>query len=333
MADLPARAPAGRLSPERMIAARGRIDPRFLDSPQARCDALSDWLGCALWLKDESANPLGSFKGRGAHAFVAQCGDADALVCASAGNFGMALAHAGRRHRVPVTVFVSRHANPVKVDGIRRFGAQVRVAGGDFDAAKAAARAFALERGLPFVEDGRDPAISEGAGTIGLELLALPPRPEVVILPLGNGALLAGVGTAIKVQAPQIEVIGVVAAGAPVMRTAWHALRGHSDAGDAPDAACDTIADGIAVRVPVPEAVQDLLPVVDDILAVDDAALRHAMRELHARTGRLAEPSAVAGLAALHEYRDRFAGRRVATVLTGRNLTAAQIAAWLAPET
>lgn len=321
--------PVPRLSVARIAAARAVIDPRFLHSPQAACAATSAWLGCDVVLKDDSANPLGSFKGRGAHAFLATRGERTPVVCASAGNFGMALAHAGRRQRVAVTVFVSRHANAAKVDGIRRYGAQVRVAGDDFDAAKVAAREYAAANGLHFVEDGREVAISEGAGTIGIELLESDAKPDAVVLPLGNGALLAGVGTWVKAHAPRVRVMGVVARGAPVMRDAWAMAKsgGIAVGGSAPRG-CDTIADGIAVRVPVQEAIDDLLPVVDDVIEVDDDALLRALRELHRRTGRTVEASAVAGLAAIDAHRHHFAGQRVATVLTGRNLTREQRAEW-----
>jgi threonine dehydratase len=311
---------ASRLSVARIAAAVRHIDPRFLGSPHAVEPSLSAWLGCELLLQDDSANPLGSFKGRGAHAYVATRASDTPMVCASAGNFGMALVHACRRHRVAATVFVSRHANAAKVDGIRRLGGTIRVAGEDFDAAKAAARAYADETGDCFVEDGREPAISEGAGTIGIELLRAQPGLDAVVLPLGNGALLAGVGQWIKAHAPATRVIGATVAGAPAMR---QALRGGPF-----EARCHTIADGIAVRVPVPEAVLDLLPVLDEVLEVDDAALMAAMRMLHARTGRVAEPAAAAGLAAIAAAPAQFAGRRVATVITGRNLTREQ-RAWL----
>lgn len=296
-----------RLSALRIEAAVRHIDPVFLGTPQARCRALSAWLGCDLVLKDETVNPVRCFKGRGASHFMAVRGSSAPLVCASAGNFGLGLAHACAARGVPLTVFVSRHANPVKVAGIRALGARIEVAGADFDAAKAAARGFGAE----FVEDGRELAITEGAGTIAVELFA-EFSPDVVVLPLGNGALLAGVAAWVKHWSPVTQMIGVVAEGAPVMR---HALRG-----EVCDARAETIADGIAVRVPVAEAVADLVPLVDDVVAVSDDALREAMRELQARTGRVVEPSAVAGLAAVAMDRSRFAGRCVATVVTGANV-------------
>jgi threonine dehydratase len=293
-----------RLSAERVAAARRVIDPSLLATPVVRD-------GDVL-LKDETVGRLGCFKGRGADLFVAQRHERTPLVCASAGNFGLALADAGRRRGVPVTVFVSRHANPRKVARIRSAGGEVIVAGDDFDAAKEAARAH---RGGQFVEDGDIAAISEGAGTIAAELgeqLATVGFTDLdfILVPVGNGALIAGIGTWMRAHHPQTRVIGVCATGAPVMRDCWRERRVVD-----PPARVGTIADGIAVRVPVPAAVEDLGHVVDDMLLVDDDQLRAAMQALRARTGIIAEPSAVAGLALAHQFTGR-----VATILTGGNV-------------
>jgi threonine dehydratase len=326
--DEPRPASVHRLSLERIARAHREIDACFLDSPILRPATLSAQLGCELVLKDESANPIGCFKGRGAssllHRRVAQ-GDRSPMVCASAGNFGMAMAHACASHRIALSVFVSRHASAAKVDGIRRLGATVVVAGEDFDDAKAAARAFATEHSLDFVEDGVQVAISEGAGSAAVELLRQAPGLDAVLVPLGNGALLAGIARWIKAQAPSIEVIGVCSTGASIMQACW---RHGAIPADAEMASVDTIADGIAVRVPVAEAVQDLAGLVDDVVCVDDPAMLAAMRWLHHDTRLRVEPSAVVGIAAIAAQRARFSSRRVATLLTGRNLTHAQADRW-----
>lgn len=311
-----------RLSLASIADAASSIDASFLHSVQYECGPLSSLLGCTVILKDETANPVGCFKGRGAEYFASSLTPrTEPLVCASAGNFGLALAHACSRRGLPLTVFVSCNANTLKVEGIRSRGARLIVEGEDFDAAKQAARAHALQHGLHFVEDGAEPAISEGAGGIAVELLAQASY-DAVLVPLGNGALLAGVARWIQAYSPQTEIIGVCAAGARIM---YDALRAHPRLSAA---SADTIADGIAVRVAVPEALLDLRPLVSDVLLVDDAQLLDSMRTLHRLTGQMYEPSAVAGVAAIAADRERFAQRRVATVLTGRNLTRQQIADW-----
>ncbi len=312
---------AARLSPARIAEAHGSIEPAFRDTPQLVVPALSKLLGCDLVVKDETAGPLGCFKGRGADVYLARllvsgaAGDDLELVCASAGNFGLALADAGRRSNVPVTVFASRNASDFKLARIRERGGGVIQHGEDFDAAKDAARAYATERRGRFVEDGAEVAITEGAGTIAVELDTEGPF-DVVVIPVGNGALAAGMGTWIRHGSPDTRVVGVCSEGAPVMRECW--LHGLTAA--RPDARADTIADGIAVRVPVPEAVEDLRGVLDDFVMVSDAELRVASGTVRSLIRIAVEPSAVAGIAAIAADRGRFAGLRVATVLTGRNI-------------
>jgi threonine dehydratase len=315
---------ASRLSLERIEAAARSIDPVFLHTPQFSSDALGDELGCEVVLKVETVNPIRSFKGRGADFFAAQLpADAPPLVCASAGNFGQGLAHAARRRGLRLVVFAAQTANPLKLQRMRRLGADVRLAGDDFDAAKDHARAFAAGGGGLFVEDGREPAIAEGAGTIAVELCRWPAPLDFILVPVGNGALLAGVGRWMKARSPATRVVGVCAAAAPSMALSLQQGKMVTTQ------SADTIADGIAVRVPVPEALDDLATVVDEMLLVEDAALVEAMRAVFRHHGLVVEPSGAAGLAAAMTYRERFRGARVATPLCGGNMTAEQVRRWL----
>lgn len=315
---------AARLSTERIADAYRAIDPVFRDSPQVAFPALSDRLGAATLLKIETLNPIRSFKGRGCSYLVHGMRGRAPLVCASAGNFGQGLAYAARSRGLGLTVFAAEGANPLKVARMREFGAAVVLSGKDFDAAKAAARAHAAERGATFIEDGDAPAIAEGAGTIALELLRSPEPLDAVVVPLGNGSLLNGIGTWTKAHAPETRVIGVVAAGAPAMARSWRS----GTLVATPSA--DTIADGIAVRVPVAQALADMRAAVDDVLEVSDAAMLRAMRLLLMETGLLAEPAGAAGIAAILEHAPLFAGRRIATILCGSNVSQEQFGAWFA---
>ena len=302
------------------------IHPSLLNTPQLRYGSLSKALGCSLTLKNETANALGCFKGRGTEFFLGRTHSrlaSKALVCASAGNFGLALAFSAARRKLDLTVFVPESANITKIDAIRRHGARIVAKGCDFDEAKDAARVLARSQDARFVEDGAEAEISEGAGTIAVELLTADQYASIVV-PLGNGALLAGVGRWVKAQSPHTKVIGVCSVHAPVMRDSWI----NQSAVPARVSTVATIADGIAVRVPVPEAVADLHTLVDEVRMVDDAQLIDAMRLLRSHTGFMCEPSAVAGVAAIAADCTRFAGERVATILTGRNLTTAQLDRW-----
>ncbi len=314
-----------RLSAAAIEEASRIVDPTFLDSPQWEAETLAAALGCALTLKDETQNPIRNFKGRGADYFVSKVmarGDGRLMVCASTGNFGQAMAYACRKNRLGLVVYADRNANEVKKARISELGAEVRLEGDDFDEAKAAAKNFCLETGAWMVEDGLEPEISEGAGTISVELLRDGPF-SAVLIPLGNGALLNGNARWIKEAAPATEVIGVCASGADAMEKSWR-NRSIVDG-----VTVETISEGIAVRVPVPAAVEDMYGLVDDVLLVDDEVTIEAMRVIHAHTGLAVEPAAAVGIGAILDHPQRFADRRVATIITGANLTKQQRSRWL----
>jgi threonine dehydratase len=267
-----------------------------------------------LLLKVETANPIRSFKGRGTDFYLRSLNHRPRrLVTASAGNFGQGLAWAGRARGIAVDVFAAESANPMKVARMRDLGATVHLAGRDFDDAKAHARRHAEQEGVPFVEDGREIAITEGAGSIAVELTQWPEPVAVAVVPLGNGALLGGIGTWLRHASPSTRIVGVCAAAAPAMRDSLAAGR----VVETKDAR--TIADGIAVRVPVPEALEYLAPVVDEVVLVSEASLRQAMSLLLDETGLVGEPAGVAGIAALIEHAHLSTGGLVATPLCGSN--------------
>lgn len=297
-----------------ILAASRHIDAVFLDSPVTSDSQLDTQLGCQVLAKVELDNPIGSFKGRGTELFCAtSLVEAQGLVCASAGNFGQGLARAATRRGHPCTVFAAENANDVKVGAMRRLGADVHLAGVDFDAAKAAARHHAAAYDLRFVEDGVDPALAEGAGTIALELLR-DANFDVIVLPLGNGALLAGVGTVLRELAPHIEIIAAVACNAPAMKLSLET--GQVIETDH----AETIADGIAVRVPIESTLASLRACCDDVVAVSEQDIFDAMRLACRYLDRLTEPAGAIGLAAILADRQRFAGRRIATILSGGNI-------------
>ena len=303
------------LSVARIEKAARTIDPVFLNTPQYVDAQLNTALGRNVLVKVETANPLRSFKGRGAEFFMAQLdvgADRPTVVCSSTGNFGQALAYAGRRRNIRVEVFVPEYVNPVKLARMRSFGAHVTVIGADSAASEAAARdRVASASDCIFVEDGKEPAIAEGAGTLAIELLRAGPL-DTVVVPVGDGALIAGIACWMKHHAPETRIVGVCASGAPSMALSWRARKPVSTERS------DTIAEGIEVRVPVPESVARLVALVDDIVLVDDDDLLQAMQLSAETLGLLLEPSGAAGLAAIRVH--SLPGDRLATVLTGSNL-------------
>jgi threonine dehydratase len=255
-------------------------------------------------VKVETVNPVRSFKGRGTWVAVralatdGAIGPGRPVVCASAGNFGQGVAYAARGLGVPAVVFASRRANRAKIERMQALGADVVEAGDDFDAAREAAADRAADGGGHLLVDGDDDRIAAGAATIGLEVtdaIAAGVLPELgsASIPVGNGALIIGVGSWLRAAAPACRVVGIQAAGAPAMTLSWRAGRPV----DTNEAA--TYADGTAARVAIPRAVELMADRVDAMLLVDDDALRAAQSELTAALGITVEGAAAASWAGL----------------------------------
>lgn len=302
-----------------IIAASRFIDPVFLRTPLITQSTADAALGCALFAKVETLNPIRSFKGRGTDWWMQQQpGDVTTIVSASAGNFGQGLAWAGRRQGRTVVIYAATTANPAKIEAMRRLGADVRLQGADFDAAKDAARRFATENGFVFVEDGAHREIAEGAGTIALEitetLANLGKTLDAIIVPLGNGALLTGVGAWMRAEMPSCKVVGVVAANAPAMKCSFEGGTIVSTEMAA------TTADGIAVRQCVPYALDCMRETVDAVWAVDEATIADARAFCLRHYGLVVEEAGAAGVAGLLAQRAALTGKTVATILCGGNV-------------
>jgi threonine dehydratase len=315
-----------RLELDRVLAAAREIDPPFLNSPMFVCESLARELGCQVALKIETLNPVRSFKGRGTEtvAAAALAQGASRLVCASAGNLGQALAYSGARRGLEVTVVAAATANPLKLRRIADLGADLRVEGEDIEDARALAREIARSDRAYLVEDSLDMATCEGAGTVGLELARDDSELDVVLVAVGGGALASGVGFVLRSLSASAEVIGIQPTGAPAMALSWRARTVvETDR-------IDTIADGVAGRCPIPEVLGDLLVVLDDMVTVGEESIKAGMRLLFEHAGLVVEPSAALGIAAILEDSERFAGRRVTTILCGGNVATADFARWVA---
>jgi threonine dehydratase len=312
-----------RLELARILAAREQIDPVFRDSPQYECEALGEVLGCRVVLKVETLNPVRSFKGRGTETVLSRLHEAGAVVCASAGNLGQALAYSGRRRGIAVTVVASVAANPLKIARMKALGADVVLVDGEIEAALETAERFATETGAFLVEDSKDIGTCEGAATIGVELSELPVELDSVLISLGAGAMASGVGFAVKSLCRSTEVVCVQPEMAPAMTLALRAGR------PVEVGAPDTIADGVAGRYVIPEVLEDLAAVVDHAVLVTEAGIVEAMRLLHVHAGLVVEPAAALGVASIIEGDGRFDGKTVATILCGSNVTPADFDRWI----
>ena len=246
-----------------------------------------------MFLKREDRHELGSFKWRGALPALERYRSlgADAVVTASTGNHGAAAAWAARRLGMRAAVFAPLGASREKLGRIEEAGGKIRLVGRDLDQAKDAARRDASARRVPFFEDGAEPAQYGGYGMIAHEILdALGEEPGTVVVPTGNGALIAGIGLVLRKRAPSARLVAAVAKSAPVMALSHAAGR---------PVLCTemaTFADGLAVRVAIPSAVELMVQVVQEVRLVSEREIALAMRQ-YAGAGIRAEGAAGAGLA------------------------------------
>jgi threonine dehydratase len=265
-------------------------------------------------LKREDLHELGAFKWRGALPVLLgyREGGADTVVTASTGNHGAATAWAADRLGLRAVVYAPEGATQAKVALIEQLGAEIRLVGTDFDEAKDEGRRHADVHGLPFFEDGAEMRQYDGYGSIADEILdQLDEPPAAVVVPVGNGALLGGIGLRICERSPDTLRIGVAAKDAPVMAESWEA------GGIVESERSATFADGLAVRVAIPLAVDVLGEVASRMLLVSERDMARAVGA-YAEAGIRAEGAAGAALAALPQLGD--VDGAIVLIVTGRNI-------------
>ena len=243
-------------------------------TPLKKEKAFSESLNAEVFVKYEFLNPVRSFKIRGAlnlaHA-LANSKNVSRVITVSTGNHGAAMAFACREYNLSLTVGVPVNCDQSKLELIRQFGGELEMIGRDLDETKELLQGRPLSPDTVFIEDGSSPEIVAGTSTIGSEIVQQLPNVEVVIVPVGNGALIGGIGSALKEFNPSIRVIGIQSDLAPCMALSF-------EAGHAVDTeSCDTFATGMAVRVSIPEAVDLMLAVVDEMWVVSETDLKEAM--------------------------------------------------------
>lgn len=269
-----------------------------------------------LWLKREDLNELGMFKWRAARPVIESLARAghETVVTSSTGNHGSAVAWACSQAGVRAVVFVPPGAAPAKLALLEQLGAEIHVAGTDLDEAKDAARAWTADEGLPFFEDGAEPLQYDAYGAIGDEVLdQSASEPSGIVIPVGNGALAGGIGASVGRRAPGVVRIGVVASEMPVMAASYES----GGTVDVPTGS--TIADGLAVRVAIPFAVERLSAAIDRMVSVTERGLAEALVACH-DAGVLVEPSAAAAVAAVRDHPELAPDGPLVLVMTGRNI-------------
>ena len=279
--------------------------------------------GRELYLKREDAHELGAFKWRGALPTLAayRAGGATAVVTASTGNHGAATAWAAGRLGISAIVYVPTGSSATKLQLIRDNGAQIREHGKDLDEAKEEGKRFAQTSGLPFFEDGAEATQYEGYSAIAEEVLdQLGSAPAAVVAPVGNGALIAGLGRGLaRRRAGATRLVGVAAREAPVMALSFEAGR------DVPCDRMETFADGLAVRVAIPRVVTELRSSVSRMVLVSERQIARALADLDGAGLRL-EGAAAAGLAGFRLVEREMPPGPAALVVTGRNIDSALFA-------
>lgn len=301
-----------------VFVAQKVIRPYLKPTPLLDSELLSDRFGCRVLIKCENLNPTGAFKVRGGINLLSRLDPEQrvlGVVAASTGNHGQSIAYAARLFGIQATIYVPSQCNPMKVASMKRLGARVISEGDGFDEAFRAAERFATDSGAHFVHSANEPDLIAGVGTYVLEILQDEPEIDALFVPIGAGSGACGACVAGKGIRPQLQVIGVQAEGAPSVYDSWQART----LGEI--AVADTFAEGIATRraFELPAAI--LWDTVDDIMLVSDAELRRSIVTLLEATHMVAEGAGAAALAGGWKRRNDFAGKTIAVVLSGGNLT------------
>ena len=304
-----------------VLEARRRIRPYLQPTPLYAWPALGELVGTDVWVKHENHQPVGAFKVRGGINLVSQLTDDErqrGLIAASTGNHGQSIAYAARLFGVPARICVPDGANEVKVASMRRLGAEIVVHGRDFDEAREHCERLAAEHGYRYVHSGDEPLLIAGVATEMLEILEEQPQTDVVIVPVGGGSGAAGACIVAKAVRPEIEVIAVQSERAPAAYRAWRERRHVEDR-------TDTFAEGLATRVAFALPQRILAQHLDDFVLVSDDEIRLAIVSMIEGTRNLVEAAGAAPLAAALRLTERLAGRRVALICSGGNITPAQL--------
>jgi threonine dehydratase len=306
------------VTPEDVERAARDLRQYLPPTPLQYSRAFTDKARCHVHIKIESIQPIRAFKVRGALNRVMHIPERQrraGVITASAGNHGMGVAYAAATFELPATVYVPENANPMKVEAIKRLGAQVVAAGRNYHGANLEALRAQAETGATFVHAYDDPHVVAGQGTIGLEILAELKDVDTVLVPIGGGGLIGGIALYMKAKKPSVRIVGVEPAGADAMHRSLAA--GRVVTLDR----VDTIADGLAASAPSKLTFELASRCVDEVLIVQEAEMLRAIRLLFEWEHLLAEPAGAAALAALLYHHRPAPNETVAVLLSGANVT------------
>jgi threonine dehydratase len=286
-------------------------------TPQIAWPLLAERAGAEVWVKHENHLPTGSFKVRGGLVYVdhlLQSGAKPAgVIAATRGNHGQSVAFVASRARLGAVIVVPHGNNPEKNASMRACGAELIEHGRDFQDAYEFAQAEAERRRLAFFPSF-DPHLVRGVATYARELFGAVTDIDTIYVPIGFGSGACGVIAEREARRLNTKIVGVVAANAPTYALSVEAGQ------PVPTESADTIADGLAVRVPHPDSLEIVARYVERMVSVSDDEIRAAIREYYEDTHNVAEGAGAAALAALWRERERMRGKRVALVLSGCNI-------------
>ncbi|MEE4199854.1 threonine ammonia-lyase [Erythrobacter sp.] len=296
-------------------AAAARIEGAVVRTPLMHSITLSQITGADVWLKFENLQFTAAYKERGALNALLLLSEerrSRGVIAASAGNHSQGLSYHGTRLGVPVSIVMPKTTPTVKVMQTESVGGNVVLHGETFDEAYAHARELEAERGLTFVHPFDDPNVAAGAGTVALEMFEEKSDFDCIVTPIGGGGLISGMATVARALNPETEVVGVQAGLFPSMFARFK--------GEERTCGGDTLAEGIAVKQPGDFTSQVIAERVDDILLVGEPALEKAVSLLLQIEKTVVEGAGAAGLAAVLDNPERFAGKSVGLVLCGGNI-------------
>lgn len=309
-----------------VLDASRRIAPYVNRTPLFTYPALSELVGTEVWVKHENHQITGAFKARGGINLVAQLADHErevGIIAASTGNHGQSLAYAAGLFGVTARICVPENANPVKIQAMRGWGAEIIEYGRDYDDARDHCEKLAEQNGYRYVHSGNEPHLIAGVGTITLEILEEQPDIDVLLVPVGGGSGVAGACIVAKQMRPELQVIGVQSAQAPAAYKSWKEGRLVEDT-------MGTFAEGLATRTAFELPQQIMRELMDDFVLVDDADIKKAMLTLIEITRNLVEGAAAAATAAALQMKERLADKKVAVVMSGGNIAPEQLRELLA---
>ncbi|MDZ7363119.1 MAG: threonine/serine dehydratase [candidate division KSB1 bacterium] len=310
-----------------VLKARQIIAPYLQPTPIYHYHGLSQLLGAKTCVKHENHQPVGAFKVRGGINLIANLSPEErqrGVITASSGNHGQSIAFASRFFGVRATIMLPENANPVKVEAIRAMGAEIVFHGRDFDDAREFAELQASRTGARFISSGDEPLLIAGVGTYALEIIERLPEVETIIVPVGGGSGVAGCCIVAKTINPSIRVIGVQAEKAPSAYLSWKA-------GHRVEAKMETFAEGLATRAPFDLPQSIMRELLDDFILVSEDEMRQAILLLIEHTRNLPEAAGAASLAAALKFKPSLAGKTLALVVSGGNITLGQLREVLIP--